>query len=220
MEDGSVGAVEDFVAEVLATPAEVDFLHVGEEVGVEAAELVPDAGTHEHGGAGGPEDFAGVVVLAFVLLEGGEEASATEGVAVTVDEAACGTGILEGVLAVEHQELGLGDGNLGVAIHEGLDGGDPARGDLDVVVEEDVVVGVDLGEGAIVAFGEAVVAVEEDEWEGGVVATEEGDAVVGGAVVGDEDLGMGRAAGGDGGEEALEHVAAVPVEYDDGGFQD
>jgi hypothetical protein len=92
-------------------------------------------------------------------------------------------------------------------------------GNLNIVVEEYIVLGVDLCEGAVVAFGEAVVAVEEDETQGRVMLFEECDAVVGRAVVGNDDLGIGGAARCYGGQETFEVMLPIPVEYDNSGFQ-
>ena len=77
----------------------------------------------------------GVVVLAVVLLHHIEKPAAAEGVAVGVDETACGSGILKSVALVVHEQFGLADGRLRVFPHLGYDRLNPARGYLHIVIQ-------------------------------------------------------------------------------------
>ena len=66
------------------SPAEVNFLHVGEKFGVEASEAFVKVGAHEERGAAGPVDVGNGVVLRVVRFARAEYSSPTIWIAVTV----------------------------------------------------------------------------------------------------------------------------------------
>jgi len=79
----------------LHAPAEVDLLHVGEKVGVKAAQRMENIGPAAECGAADPENVAGVVVLALVGLDLSEDAPPAERIAEKVDKSARSTCIFE-----------------------------------------------------------------------------------------------------------------------------
>ena len=76
-------------------PAQVDFFHVGEEIGVEAAALEVYAAADHQCRPCGPVYVGDAVVLAAVGFAGAEYSPTAVGIAVAVEESAAGSGILE-----------------------------------------------------------------------------------------------------------------------------
>ena len=130
-----------------------------------------------------------------VFFEGGEHASAAEGVAVFVDETACTACVFEGVALVVHEQLGLADSGVGMLFHLVDDGFNPVGGYFHIVVKKHKVFGIDLGKSLVVAIGEAIVLVEFNNTEGGVLLAQEREGVVGRAVVGNDNLGIAHSVG-------------------------
>ena len=188
MVDHRAGAVAHRVAAVLGPPAEVNLLHVGEEVAVQTMQLAVDLSPHEHRRSRGPEDVALLVILPVVALQGGEDAAAAEGIAIVVDKTARTAGILERVLPVVHQHLGLGDGVVLVAFHHADDGLYPVRRTFHVAVQQHIVVGIHLGQGFVVALGKAIVLVEQYQRHLRIPPPHELHRVVGRPVVGHKNL--------------------------------
>jgi len=95
--------------------------------------------------------------LAGVFFDGGKDATSGEGQSQPVDPAAGGAGVLEMVAEVEGKQFGLADADSGIAFQQIDKGFDEARGDLDIRVDDEEIVGVDLVEAKIIAAGEAFV---------------------------------------------------------------
>ena len=201
-------------------PAEIDLLHVGKEAGVEPAQCAEIGRAHQQGGARGPEDFCRSVILPSVFLYHVHHAAAAERVAVGVDPAAARPGKLEAGALLEAPHLGLAGGDLRVGVHEVEQRGEPSGGGLHVGIEQKGVFAIHFLQGAVVAFGKTVVAVEQDEPHLGEVAAQEGEGIVGGGIVGHYHFHSLHAEGmaEDAGEILPHHAASVPVEYDDGEF--
>ena len=151
VEDDGAGFGHDAVAVVADAPAEVDLLHVGEEVVVEAAEGAIDAAAHEQGGAGGPENVGAGIVLTVVFLDGAENTAAAEGITVLVEVAAASASVLKMLAVAETQYLWLYRGNLRIGVQQRYDGLHPSFRHLDVGIEEAVIFGLHLGECHVVA---------------------------------------------------------------------
>ena len=215
MQHGGLGAHLDFEAGVLDTPAEVDLLHVGEEIPVEAAHGAIHIATDEHGGASGPEDIDRIVILSFVLLQGREDASATKGITVFVDEAARRTGIFE------HLGLGIGENlrlhhrNLLVSVHHLDDGLNPMVGHLNVGIQQTEILGVDLLHGKVIASREALITIIAQDADVGIVFLQEGEGVIGGGIVGHHQFSIVGQRTHERGQKLLQELTPIPIQYYD-----
>ena len=103
-----------------------------------------EVGTDKHAGARGPEDLLGIVILVFVDLKILEHATAAEGIAILVDEAATGACIFKLFLVMVRQNLGLAGRNLRVGIHQLYDGLNPMRCHLNIRVEQHIILSLNL----------------------------------------------------------------------------
>ena len=92
-------------------------------------------------------------------------------------------------------------------------GCEPAFFHTDIAVEQHIEVAVHLSEGAVVAFGKAVVAVEQDGADLGKLFGKQVERVVGAAIISHDDFCLGRVLD-DGRQEAAQHLGSVPIEYD------
>ena len=216
--DDRLGDAHNFSRSRSESPTEIDLFEVGEEVRVEASDGVPVGGANEQCGAGSPEEGTHGVVLPVVFLEDVEHAAAAEGIAVAVDESACGTGVFETVVRPFGVDLRLGSRHFGMRVHVGAQWGEPAGGGAHIAVEEEIIVvtsgrfGFDAAEGGIVAFGKAVVFVEAEETHVRMFGTQVVERGVGRPVVGYNDFALVGAVAHDTRQITAEHVNAVPVE--------
>ena len=80
---------------LVQTPAQVDFLHVGEEILVETASGEIFLRAHRQRGTCSPENVGDVVVLSVVGLHGVEYSSAAERISMLVDESPRRTSIFK-----------------------------------------------------------------------------------------------------------------------------
>ena len=208
------------LAHEVYAPAEVDFLHVGEESGVESSGVEIKLCRHHQGGSGGPEDFARVVILPGVGLHIREDASPAEGVTVAVYETARRTGILEFLGLAVTEYLGLACAAVGVRVHPFDKRVEPARGGFYVRVEQNGI-SVPLlrrqSQGFVVPLGKPVVFGEEHELHFGEKLFQCGHGGVGRAVVGHDDTPHGGVGVGDYRRQVFaQKPVAVPVQYYDG----
>ena len=208
----------DFVTDVLDAPAEVDFLHVGEEVVVEAAHVVIDVAAHEHRRAGSPENILHGVVLSVVFFHVAEHAPATERIAVFVDVAAACACVFELVAAMEGEEFGLHGGNFLVGVHLLNDGFDPAVGNFDVGVEQTVVFRLNALQGKVIAFGEAFVPVVEQQSHLREMLLHERHGIVRGGVVAHHRFGIIWQRFQQTRQKTLQKSSSVPVQNHDRKF--
>src|SRR5690606_15712809 len=93
-------AVTDAVTHPLQAPAQVDFFHVCEKVGVESAGELPKRLFDEKSSSAGPEDIASCVILPQVLFQYMQHTPAAEGETITIDEPARRTGMFKVVALV------------------------------------------------------------------------------------------------------------------------
>ena len=177
------GFHHDAVAGIADAPAEVNLLHVGEKVGVEAAKLAVHIAAHKQRRTGGPENVHRRVVLTVVGLHCVEHTSATEGIAVFVDETAGSAGILEFFAVGITAELGLHSGDLRVGIHHLHDRLYPAVGHLNVGIEQTEIFGLNLLQSDIIAARKAIIAVVQNQPHLRIVGLHESDRVIRGGIV-------------------------------------
>ena len=218
MIDVALRQTDDTAAANAQTPAEVDLLVMGEEAAVETATVPVVAGTDHEGGTRGPEHVGGVVVLPVVLLDGVEEATATEGVAVAVEVSPTRPRILERHLIIYREELGLTGGHIVVGVHELQERRQPVGRHLDVAVEQQVVLGIDLAQRLVVTLGKAPVLAEHDERHLGELRVHQLQRVVGRRIVGHDDGGLVARVLNHRGQVLPQHRRSIPVEYDYGQF--
>ena len=153
-----------------------------------------------------------------VVLDVLKDAAAAVGVAVAVDVTARCAGIFKHLLAIVAvvQQLGHHGTHLGVALHVVEQGIEPATRGAHVAVEQHRVGVHRLGNGQVVALGKAVILVKLEHLDVGELLLENLQAVVGAAVVGDDDVGnSGIGALDDRGQIAAQQFGAIPVQYDD-----
>ena len=203
------------VTRQLHPPAEVDLLHVGEEIAVEAAQRAEHVGPAAESRAAHPEHVALVVVLAPVLLHAAQDAPPAEGIAQVVDETARSPRILELRAVGAGDQLRRGDRHVGIPVQTVENRRKPPLGGLDIGVQQQVIVGLDILQCAVVASGKAVVAVHAQDRDRRKPGGERRERVVRRTVVGDDDLDAGGSRGHDRRQETTQVVRAVPVEYDD-----
>ena len=147
----------DGIAHVADAPAKVDVFLVHIVEVIEAAGLMEEFGRKAHAGAGGPENFYGVVVLAGILLDRGEDAASGEGKAKAVDPAAGSAGVFEVIAAIEGPKLRLTDTDPGVGFEEVDQGFDKAGRNFDIRIDNEIIIGYDLAEAEVIAAGEAFI---------------------------------------------------------------
>ena len=102
-------------------------------------------------------------------------------------------------------------------VEEGHKGLQPSLSHLHVAVEQHIILCFNLFERLVVALSKTIVAVEHDETDLRKTATQQVERAVRRCVVCHHHLGVGRACE-DRRQKLLEHVAAVPIENNDGGF--
>ena len=137
-------AVHHLVVVVFHSPAEINFLHVGEETVVQAPEAVIYVGTYKHTCSCGPKHLFHVVVLSVVALQMLKHPAATERIAVFVDETATCTGIFELLLVVIREDFRLAGRYRRVAVHQLYHWLDPMWSHLDVGVQKTIILGLHL----------------------------------------------------------------------------
>jgi len=194
VDDVRAGLVDDAPAGPAKAVAEIDIVEVEGEVLVEEPDLVESGSAdRERGGHGLIDVAAGAVVPVghAVAAEGGtagEDAGEAEGVVEDgggFGEAAAGR--LNG--AVGEEELGR-DCARSLLLGEGFEkGGERARLDLGVGVEEKHEGSASGGDCLVVAGGEADIAVVGDEMDGRELGLDHLDGAVCGGVVHDGDVG-------------------------------
>lgn len=167
------------VTHVFQPPADVNLLHMGEEIVVEASRFGVEFAADEKARARGPENIAYVVVLAVVSLNGAENAAAAERIAVFVDESARCSGILKISPLVVGEKFGGAGRHIGVGIHIFGKRIEPALGNLDVGVQKHKVFSLNLFERFVVAARKAVVLVELQHFDSGELLAYQFNAVVG-----------------------------------------
>lgn len=177
-----------FIAGVLDAPAEVDFLHMGEEVGIQSAHRAVHITAHEQGGSAGPEDVHLVVVLAVVLFHIAENAPAAERVSVFVHETAGGARVLEAAAVVVGEQFGLHRRDALVTVHLLNDRLNPVRRHLDVGIEQAIVLCLNVLEGVVVAPRKPLVLCMFQHTHGRMRLLQERYRTVGRGVVGDHNL--------------------------------
>ncbi len=196
-------------------PAEVDLLHVGEERGVETAQLAEDLRTAAERRTAHPEHVALVVVLPLVALHAAQDAPAAERVAQQVEVSARGPRILERRPVAPRPQLRGHGRHVGFALQHLKQRFEPPRRGLHVGVQQHEALRIHLAQRTVVPLGEAVVASEAYHAHRGELAREHLGGVVRGAVVGHGDPHPCGRRGHHRGQEGAQVVAAVPVEYDD-----
>ena len=125
-------------------PTEVDLLVMGKEATVETAHPPIVFGPNHEAGPGGPVYLGHIVILSSVGLDRVENATATERVAVFVEQTARCTCIFKLVAGKHGEQLGLAGSDLRMGIHVAAQRGEPSGRDLHIGVEQHIVVGLDL----------------------------------------------------------------------------
>ena len=193
---------------------------MAEETLVQAAQGFPDTGAHQQAGAAHPQYIGRGVILAVVFFYFLEDASAAEGIAVAVHQAARRTGVFEGVALGIGDQLGPAGAAVRMAVHPVHQGLQPAFRHFDIGVDEQVIIGLQLRQGAVVAAREAVILVQLDERNVREFGLHKGGTAVGGGVVGHYHLGVQTGAGGHQAREKLpEVVLGVIIQYDNCSLQ-
>ena len=200
----------DPVSGQLRPPAEVDLLHVGDKIAVEAAESSEYFAAHQHTRSRRPKHFARGVVLPPVGLDRVEDSPAAERITQKIDEAAGGPGVFEFAGIGVGTDLGSDGRRRRVPFEQFHQRSEPSFGHLDVRIEQDAVVGFDPGQGPVVSFGKAVIPIQQQQFDLRKPRPDEIRRIVRRSVVGDDDV----CAGGTGDQhrqEPFEVRTAVPV---------
>ena len=137
-------AVHHFIVHVFDAPAEINFLHVGEEAVVKAAKFVINIGAYEHTSSSCPKHFFDVVVLSVVGFKMLENTSAAERITLFVDETSAGAGIFELILIVVGENFRLASRYRSVAVHQFDDRLNPMRCNLNVRVQQAIILSLNL----------------------------------------------------------------------------
>src|SRR5258707_15789020 len=95
MVNATSAQIVNLVAKVMEFPAQIDFLHMGKEVFVQAPHLVKDGGPDCHACACSPEYGDSVIIAARIFLQGIENSSPAKRISQRINKSACGPGILE-----------------------------------------------------------------------------------------------------------------------------
>ena len=199
----------------LHPPAEVDLLHVSEEIGIEAAQRTEHRGTAAKRGSAHPEDIARIVVLSLVDLGAAQDAPAAERIAQVVDEPARSARILEPAAIGQGPQLRRDGRHVRIAVQRLQQRTEPPLRRLDIGIEQNVVIGLDPRQRPVVALGESVVAAEREHLHRGELCGQQRDGAVRRSVVGHHHADPFGCGGDHPRQEPAQMLFAVPVEYDD-----
>ena len=103
-----------------------------------------------------------------------------------------------------------------MGIHKFDERRQPVVRHLNVAVQQQIVFGINLRQGLVVAIGKAPVFFKEDELHLGVVCTQQLYRVIVRGVVGNNDSSLFARILQDAGQILAQHLRAVPVQDDDG----
>src|SRR5688572_27437830 len=92
---GTASAIGYAVTGIFHAPAKVHLLHVGIQVGIEAAHVVVYLSPHKHTASPCPENLYRIVVLPVVLLQCEKDPSAAKKITPFVNKATARTGIFK-----------------------------------------------------------------------------------------------------------------------------
>lgn len=192
--------------------AEFGVVGVGEEVFVEAANLVEHRLAVHGGAAVGPEDFLDGVELTGVELT----TAAPAILAVPKDEMA---GFVDAVGGFPDEDFRGSHAELGMMLERSSEGSQPLGGGFGIVVEEGNQAAAGGGDALVVGGAEAAVVGVFDDAERekrGEFRAGEGGAAIGGAVVDKNDLKGLVGLAGKRMEAGAQEGPAIPVDDDDG----
>ena len=203
-------------------PTEVDFLHVGEKVLVQPAHVLIKLAAHHQTSTRRPKDaLRTVVILPLVLLEVLKDAPTAVGIAVTIDIAASRAGILKHLLAIiaVMKQLGHHGAHAWMGLHVVQQGVEPTLGRTHIIVKQHRVGVHCLLNSDVIALGETKVIIKSQHLDLREFVLEHVEAVIGAAVVGDNDVGNSViGARQNGGQVTAQQGCSIPVQYDDGDF--
>ena len=185
--DRALGNDPHAVTRQLHPPAEVDLLHVGEEIGVEAPQRPEHVGPAAESRATHPKDIAGVVVLPPVLLHAAQDAAPAERITQKVDESARSPGVLERRPVGTGDQFRRSDRHVGIRVQAVENRPEPPRRSLDIGIEQQVVIGLDSLQRPVVTARKAVVAVHAQHRHRREFGGENRHGIVRGTIVGHHD---------------------------------
>ena len=188
------------------------------ETTVETPGAFPILATNQQRSARCPKEVANGIILSFVALHAFQNPTATERIAVTINEAAGGTGILKTSVVTLRTKFRLAGSNVGMGFHEINHGAQPMRTDLDVAVQQEEVRGFNLCQSAIVAFRKTVILAQRQPRDFGKLFLDTRFRIVGGTIVRHNHRAVRPGSLHNGRKETTHHRSPVPIENDDRHF--
>ena len=201
----------------LHTPLEVNLLHMGEEILIEASHSNKDLATTTHRSTTCPKYIAPIIILTAILLHRREYSTTTEGVAKVVDKATRSTRILKAFRLSHRAQLWRYNSNIGTIVEHLNQRFQPPLGDLDIGVKQNDIVCIYSVQSTVVATCKAVILIQQNRSKLWIVHSEPHQRVVRRAIIGHYDLGIGRVPY-NASKVAFQELAPIPVEYDDRRF--
>ena len=162
-----------------------------------------------------PENVAFIVVLPLVALDGTQDAPAAERIAQIIYVTARRPGILEPAAVGVGQQLGGSGRHAGIAFETLHQRREPPGRSLDVGIQQHIIIGFDLRQRPVVAFGKPIVAVELQHLDRREFAAQHLRRTVRRTVVGHDHADAPGSRRNDAREVAAQVRGTVPVEDDD-----
>ena len=199
----------------LHPPAEVDLLHVSEEIGVESARTAEDLRTAAEGRTAHPENVTAIVVLSSVFLQCLENTPPAERESEPVDESARSARIFETIALGAGQQFRPHGRHVGRSVQRSDKRFEPPLRRLDIGVEQHPVIALQLRQSTVIAAGKAVILRQTKQPNRRKLPFENRNRFIRRAVVRHDDLHLGRCRTHHRGQETPQMSGSIPIEYDD-----
>ena len=147
------------IARQANAPTQVNLLHVGKEILVQATNILIQPAAHHQACPRSPKDaLRTVVILAVIILDTLKDATAAIGIAMTVNVSARSTGIVKHRWTVQTvvQQFRHYCTHLGVGLHVVQQGVEPAVRSAHVAVQQDRIWVHRLADGQVIPLGKAL----------------------------------------------------------------
>ena len=214
MIDVAFGQTVELAATNAQTPAEVYLLVVGKESAVQSATVPIVLPSDHQRSTRCPQNLRSIIILPVVVLYRVEDASTTERIAIAVKVSPTRPGILELILIIYREQLRLTGSHLRMHVHKLYHRRQPVVRHLDVRVQQQVVFGINLLQGLVIAVGKAPVLVQHDELALRELPPEQFQRLVGGRIIGHIYRRLVARIVQHGRQILSEHLGPVPVQYD------
>ena len=216
MIDHTLGDANNSTSAGTESPTKVDLFHVGKEASVQSSRFAIVRQTDEHGGTGSPEYRQYGVILPSVRFDYSHHPSPTKRISVAVDESAGSSGIFEPFFLSPTAYLRLAGSHLRMGVHIGSHRLQPLSGHLDIGIEQHHILGLHLPEGKIIPICKTMIPIQQNPAYRGKLAAQHLHRLIRRTVISHTDFHtFSLRISKHGGKKRTEHLATVPVQYND-----